>query len=183
MQDSRWALTRADQRSRIPSLDLLVTLLLRQPRIRLAFWAASTHCCINQHHQVLLRAALNPFSNKPLFVLGVALTHVQGLHTLGLGELHGVLTEPLLRLAWVPLDGPSLRHVNRTTQLGVINTCFTKNMTAMLEADECRFVWQVVVGSRKASLAPSRVVQQNSRLLPRQSIPNSTATYLKNNKS
>ena len=44
MQDSRWALTRAEQRGRIPSLDLLATVLWMQPRIQLAFWAVSTHC-------------------------------------------------------------------------------------------------------------------------------------------
>ena len=44
MQDSRWGLTRADQRGRIPSLDLLATLLLMQLRMRLACWAVSTHC-------------------------------------------------------------------------------------------------------------------------------------------
>jgi len=33
-----------EQRGRIPSLDLLATLLLMQPRIWLAFWAESTHC-------------------------------------------------------------------------------------------------------------------------------------------
>ena len=45
-QNSRWVLTRAEYRGRIPSLDLLATLLLMQPRIRLAFWAASTHCWV-----------------------------------------------------------------------------------------------------------------------------------------
>ena len=40
MQISRWELTREEQRGRIPSLDLLATLLLMQPRIWLAFWAA-----------------------------------------------------------------------------------------------------------------------------------------------
>ena len=43
MQDSRWGLTRAEQRGRIPSLDLLVMLLLMQPSVQLAFWAASVH--------------------------------------------------------------------------------------------------------------------------------------------
>ena len=38
-------LSRAEQRGRIPSLDLLLlTLLDTQPRTRVAFWAASTHC-------------------------------------------------------------------------------------------------------------------------------------------
>ncbi|KAK4822069.1 hypothetical protein QYF61_009330 [Mycteria americana] len=37
-------LTRAEQRGRTPSLALLATLRVMQPRTRLAFWAASTHC-------------------------------------------------------------------------------------------------------------------------------------------
>jgi len=43
-QDSRWGLTRAEQRGRITSVDLLATLLLMQPTIRLVFWVVSTHC-------------------------------------------------------------------------------------------------------------------------------------------
>jgi len=59
MHDTRWALTRAEQRDRIPSLDLLATLLLMQPRTQLAFWAMSAHCQVSHHPQVLmLRAAL-----------------------------------------------------------------------------------------------------------------------------
>ena len=42
-QYSRWGLTRAEQRGRITSLDLLATLLM-QPRTRLALRAASAHC-------------------------------------------------------------------------------------------------------------------------------------------
>jgi len=41
MEDSRWGLTRAEQRGRITSLDLLATLLFMQPRIQLAFWDAN----------------------------------------------------------------------------------------------------------------------------------------------
>lgn len=41
----RWGLTRAELKRRISSLELLVTLLLIQPRIPLAFWAVSAHCC------------------------------------------------------------------------------------------------------------------------------------------
>ena len=44
MQDSRWGLTRTKQRGRIPSSDLLAMLLLMQPVVQLAFWAASAHC-------------------------------------------------------------------------------------------------------------------------------------------
>ncbi|KAK4829379.1 hypothetical protein QYF61_003719, partial [Mycteria americana] len=76
---------------------------------------------INQRPQVfLLRAALNPFTAQPVFVLGIAPTHVQDL-ALGLAELHEVHTGPPLKPVKVPLDGiPPLQHVNRTTQLGVV---------------------------------------------------------------
>jgi len=43
-QYCRWGPTRAEQRGRITSLNLLVVILLMQPRVQLAFWAASTHC-------------------------------------------------------------------------------------------------------------------------------------------
>ncbi|KAK4825967.1 hypothetical protein QYF61_003536 [Mycteria americana] len=76
---------------------------------------------INQHPQVLLlRAAVNPFSTQPVFVLGIALTHVQDL-ALGLVELHEVCPGPALKPVTVPLDGiPSLQHVDHTTQLAVV---------------------------------------------------------------
>ncbi|KAK4818782.1 hypothetical protein QYF61_019128, partial [Mycteria americana] len=76
---------------------------------------------INQHAQVLLlRAALNPFSTQPVFVLWIVPTHAQDL-ALGLAELHEVRTGPPLKPVNVPLDGiPSLQRVDHTTQLGVI---------------------------------------------------------------
>jgi len=63
----------------------------------------------NEHPQVLLdRVALNPFSTEPVFVLGIALTHLQDL-ALGLVELHEVRTGPPFKSVEVPLDGiPSL---------------------------------------------------------------------------
>ena len=77
---------------------------------------------VNQHPKVLLlRAALTSFSTQPVFVLGIALTHVQDL-ALGLVELHEVHMGPPLQPVQVPLDGiPSLQCVNHTTQLGVIS--------------------------------------------------------------
>ena len=52
---------------------------------------------INQHSQVLLvRAALNPYFAQPVFVLGIASTHIQHL-ALGLVELHEVCTGPLVK--------------------------------------------------------------------------------------
>ncbi|KAK4831319.1 hypothetical protein QYF61_016808 [Mycteria americana] len=57
---------------------------------------------------------------EPVFVLGIALTHVQVL-ALGLVELPEVCTGPPLKPVKVPLDGiPSLQCVDCTTQLGVI---------------------------------------------------------------
>jgi len=52
MQDCRWGCTRAEQRGKIPSLDLMATFLLMHPRILLAFWAARSDLmeqgeCIN----------------------------------------------------------------------------------------------------------------------------------------
>ena len=44
MQDSRLGLTTAEQRGRIPSLNLLAMMLGMQPRVQLAFWAVSA-CC------------------------------------------------------------------------------------------------------------------------------------------
>jgi len=75
-----------------------------------------------QHPQVLLlRAALNSFSAQPVFVLGIAPTHVQDL-ALGLLKLHEVRTGPPLEPVRVPLDGiPSLQRVDCTTQLGVVS--------------------------------------------------------------
>ena len=65
-------------------------------------------------------AALDPFRPQTVLILGVAPTHVQDL-ALGLVEPHEFHTSPLLKLVQVPLDGiPSLRRVNRTTQLGAI---------------------------------------------------------------
>ena len=67
---------------------------------------------VNQHTQALLRAALNPFSAQPVFMLGIASTHVQVL-VLGLVELHEVCKGPPLKPAKVPLGGiPSLQNVN-----------------------------------------------------------------------
>ncbi|KAK4828585.1 hypothetical protein QYF61_027675 [Mycteria americana] len=83
--------------------------------------SAHVRLLIHQYPQVLLhRAALNPFIPQPVLIPGVAPTQVQDF-ALGLVEPHEVHTGPLLELVQVPLDSmPSLRRVNRTTQLGVI---------------------------------------------------------------
>ncbi|KAK4830385.1 hypothetical protein QYF61_010612 [Mycteria americana] len=75
----------------------------------------------HQYPQVLLcRAALNLFIPQPVLTPGVAATQVQDL-ALGLVEPHEIHKGSLLELVQVPLDGiPTLTHVNRTTQLGVV---------------------------------------------------------------
>ncbi|KAK4820335.1 hypothetical protein QYF61_024873 [Mycteria americana] len=83
--------------------------------------SAHVQLFIHQYPQVPLhRAALNPFIPQPVLILGVAPTQVQDL-ALGLVEPHEVHMGPLHQLVQVPLDGIlSLRHVNCTTQLGVL---------------------------------------------------------------
>ncbi|KAK4825808.1 hypothetical protein QYF61_002413 [Mycteria americana] len=104
---------------RAPELDAVL-----QPRIRLGCkrtLLAHVQLFIHQYPQVLVfRAALNPFIPQPVLMVGVALTQVQD-PALGLVEPPEVHMGPLLQLVQVPLDGiPSLRPVNRSTQLGVI---------------------------------------------------------------
>ena len=65
---------------------------------------------VKHHPQVLLRASLNPFSTiQSLFVLGIALTHVQDL-SLGLVEPHEVCKGPPLKPVEVPLDGRGMAN-------------------------------------------------------------------------
>ncbi|KAK4824302.1 hypothetical protein QYF61_013047, partial [Mycteria americana] len=97
-----------------------------QPRIRLAFWAASTHCGLTSNFsststpKSFCTGLLSIHSFPSLLTLGIALTQVQDL-ALGLVELHGVRMGPLLKPVKVPLDGiPSLKRINCTTQLGLI---------------------------------------------------------------
>jgi len=80
---------------------------------------------VNQHPQVLLgRAALNPFSIQPVFVLDIAPTNVQE-PALGLVELHKVHTGPPLKPVKVPLDViPYFQCVGHTTLLGVVGSCY-----------------------------------------------------------
>ncbi|CAM9177511.1 unnamed protein product, partial [Bubo scandiacus] len=77
---------------------------------------------VNHYPQVLLlRAALNPLIAQPVFVLGIALAHVQDL-VLGLVELYMVCTGLSLKPVKVLLDGiASLQPLDCTTELGVIS--------------------------------------------------------------
>ncbi|PKU47351.1 hypothetical protein llap_2318 [Limosa lapponica baueri] len=101
-------------------------LLLMQPRMHLALWAAGINC------QVILSCSPTntpspsrqgcsaSFSTQPIFVLGIDLIHVQNL-ALGLFELHEVHMGPLLKPVQVPLDGIlSLQHGDCATDLGIV---------------------------------------------------------------
>lgn len=57
-------------------------------------------------------------STVPVFVLGIALSHLQDL-TLSLVELHEVHTGPSLQPVRVPLDGvPALQAIDHLVSLG-----------------------------------------------------------------
>lgn len=56
---------------------------------------------VNKDPQVFPRAALNPFSARPVFVFGIALAQVQHL-ALGLVQLDDIQRGPLLK----PCQGP-----------------------------------------------------------------------------
>ena len=122
-QDSWQGLTRAEQRGRIPSLGLLTTLLLDAAQVVVGLLGCEhtllghVELLINQHPKSF---SWGSFSTQPVFVLGIALIYVPDL-ALGLVELHEVCMGPPLKPVKVSLDGiPSLQHVDRTTQLGVV---------------------------------------------------------------
>ena len=104
----------------------LATPLLSQPRIQLAFWAASAllahvELFVHQYAQVLSRAVLNELFSQSVLIFGIARTQVQHL-ALGLIEPHNVLMGPLLLPVHVPFDGfASFCHINCTAQLDVIS--------------------------------------------------------------
>ncbi|KAK4830027.1 LOW QUALITY PROTEIN: hypothetical protein QYF61_008365 [Mycteria americana] len=110
---------------RAPELDAVLQMGSHQTQDTVGFLGckctllAHVQLFIHQYPQVLLRrAALNPFIPQPVLIPTVAPTQDPAL---SLVEPHEVHTGPLLDLVQVPPDGiPSLKHVNRTTQLGVV---------------------------------------------------------------
>lgn len=99
-----WSLTRAEEKGRITSSDLMTTFLLSG-----LHWASC-----QQHLQIiLLRVTANPFSTQPVFILGIALIQVQSLAP-GLVELHKVCTVPqalkLSRSLWMASHSFSMEH-------------------------------------------------------------------------
>lgn len=76
-QHSGRGLRRAEWRGRIPSLAVLATLLLMQPRVLFA----RVEVFINHHTPVLLcRAAVNHLSSQPVGVSGTAAIQVRAWH-------------------------------------------------------------------------------------------------------
>ena len=123
-QDSRWGLTRAEQ-NHLPWLAGHAAFDVAQHTIGLLgcehTLLGHVELLVNQHSQVLLgRAAFNLFSAQPLFLLGIALAHVQDL-AFSPVELCEVHMGPTLKPVQVPLDGiPSFQGVDGATQLDVI---------------------------------------------------------------
>jgi len=99
--------SRVEQRNRIPSLDLLATLVLVDIVGLLGCeWMLSAHVQLFIHYypQVLLdRAVLNPFIPQPVLIAGVAPNQMQD-PALGLVEPHEVHTGPLLGVVQVLLQ-------------------------------------------------------------------------------
>lgn len=82
--------------------ELLATLLVVQPGVRLASWAAPVEIVTHQG------SAPNPPSAQPVFVLGIAPVCLQGL-ACGLVVHPGLPLKPVK----VPLDGiPSLQRAS-----------------------------------------------------------------------
>ncbi|NXM28115.1 F120B protein, partial [Oxyruncus cristatus] len=97
------------QMGRISSLDLLATLLLMQPRMQLAFWAASAHCwvrssCLSSNTLKSLFELLSIHSPSHLYLcLGLPRPVCRTLHV-ALFEIHEVCTDPPLQFhLWLPI--------------------------------------------------------------------------------
>ena len=91
MQYCRWGLTRAEGENRLLQLAGCVSFDAAQGAVGLLGCRRTllghVELLVNTHPEVLLlRAGLDPLSAQPVFVLGIALTHVQDL-ALGLVEV------------------------------------------------------------------------------------------------
>lgn len=90
----------------------MATILLIQLRMGLMAGFMGCECTLPSrvNQTLLLRAALNPISALPVFVLGISLPHVQ---TLGLVELHEVHMSTPPKPVKVALDGIPFLSINR----------------------------------------------------------------------
>jgi len=111
----------------------MVRLLCRQRTL-----AGHVQLFIQQHTQDLLgRAALDPFSTQSVFVLGIALTHVQD-PARGLAELHKVHMGPASQ-AYTCFVCPDLSWATNTALRGVSSstTCgFLRELILLQTAGE-----------------------------------------------
>lgn len=108
-------LRRVERRQGSPSANLLAMFLLMQLKI---WWLK---VLVQNRHVFLQRAAFNPFSAKPVFVLGIALAQAH-IFTLGRVKIDEIYTGPLVKPVKVPLHNiPSLQCVELTPQLGVVS--------------------------------------------------------------
>lgn len=108
----------------MPSLALMTTSLLMQPRVQLASQATSTHCRLQLKFSSPRTSESFPagqLSRSSSLIPGIVPTEVQNLAP-DLVEPHGISLGPLFKRVQVPLDGtPSFYHVNRITQPGDIS--------------------------------------------------------------
>ena len=96
-----------------------------QPRIQLAFWAASTHCQLVLILPSADTPSPSPFSTQPVSVLEIALTQVQDL-ALGLVELHEVGMGPPLKMT--PLPSTKLKSTAPVSLALSTNICKVKGI-------------------------------------------------------
>ena len=133
MQYSRWGLIRAEKRVTIPSLSLLTTSLLMQPRILFAFLAAKAHCWLmlsfsSTRIPKLFSAGLLSRGYSPSLYTYLELSWSTCNLALGLFKPHWVYIGSPFKFVKVPLDGiPSFSHINCATQLGVVKGYLTEH--------------------------------------------------------
>jgi len=125
-------------------------LLLMQPRIQLAFWAASAHCRLmlsfsSTSTPKSFSGLLSSHSPPSLYLcLGLPRPTLQD-PALGLVELYVVHAGPPLQPVKVPLNGiPSLQRINHTTQLGVVGKLAGLSDT---ERQKSKNTWSYVRGN------------------------------------
>ncbi|KAK4827202.1 hypothetical protein QYF61_015230 [Mycteria americana] len=122
---------------------------------------------LQQVHVLLMLGApeLNTIL-QPVFVFGIAPTHVQDL-AFSLVELHEVRTGPTLKPVKIPLDGiPSLQHVDCTTQLGVVSKLAegALNPTAHATNKDVIQCWSQSRPLRNATHFPTNNIQRKNAL-------------------
>lgn len=102
--------------------NLLVTLLFTQSRIKLAFWAAITHCQLRSDFLSTVSRSLQGCCLSPFISLSVLMPEIAPPQVQDSTGLHEVHSGPLLKPSKAPMDGIlSLKQTNSTTQLFIIH--------------------------------------------------------------